>query len=297
MRRWVYFLSQALLHIRRNPFVASITVVTVAVVFLVLGVIALLGYNLNLLSERLGSGMHLSVYLMDGIRPEQEDAIFETLRASPFVEQIRKMDSKEAVLAFRKTLRDQASLIDNLGDDLLPASLEVTLAQQDETPAQIQSLAKTLATLPGVEDLQYGQGWIEQYFGFVGLARMIGGIVGVLILFSTLMIVSNTIGLSIYGRQEEIVILKLVGATDSFVKCPFYVEGILLGALGSLLGALLTWILFLWFSNSSLSLSSITHQRLQLSFLPQLGMVVMFTGGALLGLLGTILSLGRHLKT
>jgi cell division transport system permease protein len=296
VNRALNLLRQALLHIWRTPFVSTVTVVTVAVVFLLLGMFALLGYNLALMADRLGSGLEMSVFLKDDATDEQRAAIAETLRASPLVAEVREVSRAEALERFRRSLGAQSAVLQGLGEDLLPASFEVRLTQDGRDPEALAPLASGLANQPGVEELQYGQAWLDQFASFLRLARMVAGVVAALIVFSTLVIVSNTIRLSVYARQEEILILKLMGATDRFVKAPFYLEGVLLGTLGSTLGTAGIWLLFLLVQPGVLVPAGFAGSGAAVQFLPAVGVWAMLGGGTLLGLLGTFMSLWRNLR-
>ena len=275
---------------------SGVTVGTVAIVFLVLGVFALLGYNLDRLAERLQAGLHLAVYLEDDADEQQRDEIRHTLEQAPQVASVRYISQEQALKRFRERLGPQTTLLDGLEDNPLPASLEATFSARGRSTQAVSELAQAIVGLAGVEQVQYGQAWLDRFFDFLYLARMAGLAIGSLIVFATLLIVSNTIRLSVYARREEIHILKLVGATDRFVKAPFYIEGVLLGTVGAALGVVGIWLLH------SLTAPLVRVPLgpgagdLDLAFIPSPAVIAMVVGGATLGLLGTLTSLWRHLR-
>lgn len=295
MARLYYFFARAWRHMRRSPVVTGVTVGTVAIVFLVLGAFALVGHNLERLGDRLQTGWRFTAYLTEDASSEQVEAVRRLLSESSQVAEVAFVSRKEALERFRARLGSRAGMLDGLEANPLPASLEATFSPSGRTSSAASDLAQAVVALPGVDQVQYGQAWLERFFSFTNLARMAGLVIGSLIIFATLLIVSNTIRLSVYARREEIHILKLVGATDRFVQAPFYIEGIVLGALGAGMGLLGTWLLYS-LAEPSVQIPLGPSDEMKLAFLPGVALVLIAAAGAVLGLLGTLASLGRHLK-
>ena len=172
----------------------------------------------------------------------------------------------------------------------------MTFAPAGQNPRIIGALAQQVVNLPGVEEVQYGQAWLDRFFRFVQTVRLLGLVVGVLIFLAALLIVSNTIRLSVFARREEIIILKLVGATDGFIKMPFYLEGVLLGLLGAVLGIALTWSAFALLVPEILVPGWLEETRFTVAFIPFEMVIWMVGAEAFLGVLGTMSSLWIHLK-
>jgi cell division transport system permease protein len=291
-----YFLRRALSDIGRRPIVAGVTVGTVAVVFLIMGVFALVGHNLELLTHRVGSGLKLSVFLQDDCSAKQREAVQKLLKASAAVERVHFVDREEAASRFRQRFGRQADVLDELDENPLPESFEVTFTPAGQHPKTIGALSQKVVNSPGVEEVLYGQAWLDRFFRFVQTIRLLGLVVGALIFLAALLIVANTIRLSVYARQDDIHILKLVGATDGFIKAPFYIEGVLLGLLGASLGIALTWIAFALLVPEILIPGWLEETRFTVAFLPFEMIAWMVGAGAFLGVLGTMSSLWRHLK-
>ncbi len=295
MARIAYFLKRALLHLARSLAVTGVTIGTVAVVFLLLGVFALVGYNMSLLVDRMGEGLRLNVFLADDCSAGEREAISKRLEESNKVSSVTYLSRAEALEIFKKRLGARAAVLDGVQNPS-PASLQATFVPAARNPADIGELAQKVVNMPAVEDVQYGQAWLERFFRFVGTSRMLGLVIGILVVLAAGVIISNTIRLSVYARREEIQILKLVGATDGFIKIPFYIEGILLGLLGAALGTLIAWAAFILLVPGVIMSAGLATTRMGVSFLPfsVVGAIVL-TGG-LLGTLGTMSSLWRHLK-
>ena len=191
-------------------------------------------------------------------------------------------------------MREYAGILEGLKDNPLPASLEVKLRPQFGRAGNIEDLSGRLERLPGVDEVHYGRRWVAKLKIFVEVIKLVGITVGGLLLFATIFVISNTIKLTFYSRQEELEIMRLVGATDFFIKTPFLIEGLLHGLGGALLaaGGLSLLMLFL-FSHLDLPL--------RLAILPgSLTPVQIVTGflglGLILGALGSTVSLRRFLR-
>ncbi len=296
MARLLYFLGQALRHMRRSPIVAAITVATQAVVFLLLGAAWVVAHNLGRTAERLEAGLELSVFLRDGADAAQVAEVRARLVGSGHVAEVREVSPEEALARFRARLGGDAALLEALGDNPLPASLEVALTPEGRTPEGVRALAASVRGLAAVEEVQFGEAWLDRLFEALGVMRLIGWALGGLLVFATLLIVSNTIRLSVYARQEEIHILELVGATELFVKAPFYLEGALLGLLGAGLGLGLVAGLFHWLAAGVRLPLGPGAGSLPVELPPLEALAVFVAGGALVGVLGTFTSLWRHLR-
>ena len=145
---------------------------------------------------------------------------------------------------FREGSAGQASLLEGLDENPLPASLEITLTPESRSSEGLAMLVADLDGVRGIDELGYGTEWVEGYARAVALIRGIGIGIGVVLALATQLIVSNTIRLAVYARRDEIEILRLVGAGRSFVSIPFMVEGFVQGSLGGLIAVALLYGLF-----------------------------------------------------
>ena len=184
--------------------------------------------------------------------------------------------------------------MEGLRENPLPASFELTLKPQFGRSGNIEDLAARLERLPGVAQVQYGRKWVAKLRVFVDVIKLVGVSVGGFLLMATIFVISNTIKLTFYSRQDELEIMRLVGATDFFIKAPFLIEGLLHGLGGALLavGGLTALMFFL-----------LTHLDvpLRIAMLPgsqtPVSLVAGFLGlGLLLGFLGSTVSVRRFLR-
>lgn len=289
-----YFLRKALGNIWINPFLSLVTLSTIAISMLILGLFSLIYLNVQQSLQQMGGELQITAYLQETISPEQAKVLRSKVADWPEVEKITYLSKEQALARFRSQLREYAGILEGLKENPLPASLELTLMPQYGRSGNIKELSTRLGRLPGVAEVQYGRKWMAKLRVFVEVMKLVGITVGGLLLIATIFVISNTIKLTFYSRREELEIMRLVGATDFFIKAPFLIEGLLHGLGGALLaaGGLSLLILFL-FSHLDLPL----RLAVMAGSLPTGQLVAGFLGlGLLLGVLGSMVSLRRFLR-
>ena len=290
----VYFLRKALGNIWTNPFLSLVTLSTIAISMLILGLFSLIYLNVQQSLHQMGGELQITAYLQETVSPEQAEVLRTKVADWPEVEGITYISKEQALARFRSQLREYAGILKGLKENPLPASLELTLMPQYGRSGNIKELSTRLGRLPGVAEVQYGRKWMAKLRVFVEVMKLVGITVGGLLLIATIFVISNTIKLTFYSRREELEIMRLVGATDFFIKAPFLIEGLLHGLGGALLaaGSLSLLILFL-FSHLDLPL----RLAVMAGSLPAGQLVAGFLGlGLLLGVLGSMVSLRRFLR-
>ena len=290
----VYFLRKALENIWTNRFLSLVTLSTIAISMLILGLFSLIYLNVQQSLHQMGGELQITAYLQETISSEQAEVLRSKVADWPEVEGITYISKEQALARFRSQLREYAGILEGLKENPLPASLELTLMPQYGRSGNIKELSTRLGRLPGVAEVQYGRKWMAKLRVFIEVMKLVGITVGGLLLIATIFVISNTIKLTFYSRREELEIMRLVGATDFFIKAPFLIEGLLHGLGGALLaaGGLSLLILFL-FSHLDLPL----RLAVMAGSLPTGQLVAGFLGlGLLLGVLGSMVSLRRFLR-
>ena len=290
----VYFLRKALGNIWINPFLSLVTLSTISISMLILGLFSLIYLNVQQSLHQMGGELQITAYLQETISSEQAEVLRSKVADWPEVEGITYISKEQALARFRSQLREYAGILEGLKENPLPASLELTLMPQYGRSGNIKELSTRLGRLPGVAEVQYGRKWMAKLRVFVEVMKLVGITVGGLLLIATIFVISNTIKLTFYSRREELEIMRLVGATDFFIKAPFLIEGLLHGLGGALLaaGGLSLLILFL-FSHLDLPL----RLAVMAGSLPTGQLLAGFLGlGLLLGVLGSMVSLRRFLR-
>lgn len=252
---------------------------------MIFGVFLIIFLNLNLLVDRLGEKVQITVYLKEG---GDEKAVVETIRKEKGVAEIIYISKEEALLELKRMLGEESGLLDDLMGNPLPPSLEIRFKKGFRSPESIAPLVSLLRGMPSVDEVQYGEEWVRNLTTILKGLKLTGLILGSFLAFGVIYIISNTIKIAIYARQDEIEIMRLIGATRGFINGPFLVEGTLQGICGGALGVILLYgfyRLLMYEIEFWLPLSGF-----HLSFLSQLLSIQIILSGALLGFLGGLSS-------
>ncbi|MGB7296599.1 MAG: permease-like cell division protein FtsX [Candidatus Aminicenantales bacterium] len=231
----------------------------------------------------------------DATAVEQSD-IEQRIRSSPYVVRMNRVSSEQAWERFQKSFPELREILKSLGANPFPPSFEATLQKKAFMSNEILGFIEDIKNTKGVEDVQFNRDWVQKMQSLSRLARAIGFFLGGILILASFFIISNVIRLNVFARQGEIEILRFVGATNTFIRLPFLLEGITLGILGSTLSLGLLFLLVKFFpfylGHSLGALQEIINFR-YLSLSQALGMIV---GGVLMGGLGSLSSLSRFLK-
>ena len=176
----------------------------------------------------------------------------------------------------------------------MPDAFEIRMIPALQTESQVEALAARIDSIPAVAEVEYGQLWFRRFAGFINLFRLTGYALGALFFMAAVFIVANTIRIVLYSRRDEIDIMRLVGASDGFIKTPFYFEGVFLGALGGVIGIAALYVVYVLIaSNVEQGLSAgLFHFR----FIPLTVVAAIIAGSMVVGWLGCYLSLKQFMK-
>jgi cell division transport system permease protein len=232
--------SNAIRGIRTASTTASMAVVTIAIVLVLVGSASLLVGNMSGLLDEFGAELQVTAYLDPSVDEAAQRVLAQHVAAAPGVDHVEVVTRDEALARFER-IAGGPELLEGLDDNPLPASLEIHLLPEARNSESLDILVASLDGLPGIEDLSQGQEWIEGYARAVWLVRMATLGIGIVLGAAALLIVANTIRLAVYARRDELEILALVGASRTFVRVPFLLEGTLQGLLGGLIALLLVW--------------------------------------------------------
>ena len=148
-------------------------------------------------------------------------------------------------------MKRQSSLFENLKENPLPDAFEIRMIAATQSWDRLEKIALQIENLPHVDEVEYGRRWIGRFTHVINLFTLAGYALGALFFMAAVFFVANTIRLVLYSRRHEIEIMRLVGAEDQFIKAPFYIEGIIQGALGGTIGLVALFVAFLFISASS----------------------------------------------
>ncbi len=288
-----YFVRQAMRNMVENRLVHLIGLGTMVIAFLMFDAFILIFVNLNSWTQEQGRSLTMSIYF----EGEPERAVIENIKKEllQYPVSITDFISKDdALKSLRKQLGEKAGLLDGLGENPLPASLEIVLSRDVSGDSLPYELKTRLERINGVGEVQYSQEWVERFQAIMGAVKIIGLVFGGLLFLAALFIITNTVKLTIYSRKDEIEILKLVGATNRFVKIPFLIEGSIQGFLG---GSVALIVLFLVYVVIITKVDlSIGFASLDIIFLSPQFILLLLLMSSIIGFIGSTVSLGRFFR-
>lgn len=291
---FAYFVRRALLNIRQNPVISSVTIITIALALMIVGVFLLVSVNLEGVSVRWSEKIQIIVYFQDEPSPQTRADLRARITSLPETHRVEEVTRAEAMRRFRERLKGQETLLDGVSADILPSSIEITLKKPYRTPEGVARYVERLRQIPGMGEIQYGEEWVRRFASFIAIVRAIGLLVALFLFITVVFIVSNTIRLTIFARRDELEILSLVGATRMFIRLPFLIEGVIQGAAG---GAVAILVLSAFYLARFGGENSFLPQSLvgNMLFLSPLHLALLWAGGIMLGFIGSLTSLRRFM--
>lgn len=287
-----FSVREAFKNIRLNLLMSITAVTTTFICLLVLGAAMLVSFHVEGIIGSVRQDVSVEAFFPQDVSQEQMDQVRSKVEGYPEVSSVNFVSQEEALQNFKQTFKEKPELYSNLGSNVLPASLQIQLAEAQEADAVAQKLeGEGFAA----QDLSYPQQTIERLNEVTDY--MIWGLRAATALFlvSSVLLISNTIRISIFARRKEIEVMKLVGASDGFVRTPFVFEGLLQGLIGAGLAAtVVVWLnsLFVEWSQGSLPFVPISEGAVN----TPLVLLVLVVVGAAIGILGSFLSVTRFLK-
>src|SRR5215204_2821332 len=284
-----FFLREALKNIRLNLLMSITAITTTFICIVVLGLGLLVSSHVEGIIGSVREDVSVEAYFPPDASQQETDAIIDKVEGWPEVSSVNYVSEEEALATFKDTFADRPELYQHLDPGVLPASLQIQL----EDPTEAEQVAQKLEHEQGfaADNLSYPQQTIERLNSVT--SYMIWGLYGATLLFliSSVLLISNAIRLSIFARRKEIEVMKLVGASDGFVRTPFVFEGMVQGLTGAGLAALtVIWINFLF----------IDWARDQLPFVPisadAVNTILLLAVGVAIGVVGSFLSVTRFLR-
>ncbi|MDE2059995.1 MAG: permease-like cell division protein FtsX [candidate division NC10 bacterium] len=291
-----HLLTYALINLVRAGWGGLASIASIAVSFVIIGIFLLLIQHFNALVTEWQEQFQVSVFLDNQITPLQLEMLRRRIENEAAIKTFTFTSKEEALANFRRELKGQESLLEGLGDNPLPASFQLKIREGYQSSEALKALSAFLSRLEGVEDIQYGQEWVERISQAARLIRLLGAIIGSVLTLGSAMIVSNTIRLAVYARAQEIEIMRLVGATKAYIRAPFLVEGMLQGGLGAGLALGVLFAAYRFVAPTFNLASPLFPTVAGRGFLESSMMAGLVGGGAVIGALGSSLAVSRFLK-
>ncbi len=232
-----YFVDETVSNLRRNVLLTLAAVSTVSISLLLLGVVMVGGEVLTKMVSSWEGKVELNVFLRDEATPEEIAAIKTQTSGMPEVDEVFFESKEQAFEEYKRMFKDSPAITENVDPNALPASYRIKL----KDPNSAEAVASRLQGQPGVDEVQFGGEAMKRLLKFTGVVRTILVIAIVLTLGAAILLIANTIRLGIYARRKEIGIMKLVGATNWFIRVSFIFEGTVQAALGALVASALIY--------------------------------------------------------
>ncbi len=236
-----YALREATSAFKRSPLLTGLSALMVALALLVVGLFALAAFNLHLALASVEERVEVVAYLREGTRAVDTEAAVQTLRSLDGVESVTFISKADALQRALTELPEIAEVSSDLEVNPFPASLEVRFLPGSRTQQRVESVTEAARGLPAVEDVRYGQEWLDRLFSLRRIAAVTALVLGIAFALVAALIIGTAIRIAVFARKDEIYIMQLVGARNGFIRRPFLLEGAITGLAGSALAALLTW--------------------------------------------------------
>lgn len=276
-------IREAFTAFRRSWLLSVLGITTIAFSLFAFGLFGLVALNIRNALRGVEERVEIRAFLAEGALPEAVGAALGDIGAFPEVQSVEYVTKEQALERARQELGEFQDVFES---DFLPASIDVRLKPGSRDPETVRLVAERIESYRFVDDIRYGEEWVEKLHRIRNIATVTGTILGLAFAGVAIIIIGATIRMAVLARSREIAIMRLVGATDGFIRRPFLIDGFVKGILGGALALLMTWLA------SGLISRAFVETAFFDTELALLGLV----GGALIGILGSSLSVGRHLK-
>jgi len=278
----------------RAPLASLMTAAVLGIALALPTGLYLLTGNLQRLSTQWDGSANISLFLRQNVSADAAQQLAERLQGWPDVDRVQLITPEQALAEFRE-LSGFGDVLDGLQDNPLPAVIGLKPLESDDEAETAARLLDKLRTLPEVDMAQLDLQWVKRFHAIVDIVRRSIWVVATLLGLAVLLIVGNTIRLEIQNRHTEIEVVKLIGATDGFIRRPFLYSGFWYGLSGALLAALLVELAFLQLHGPVRQLAGLYQSGFSLQTLSFTDTLILLAAGAVLGLLGAAVAVGRHL--
>ncbi len=289
-----HFLKKALSDIRLNRFLNLVTIFTISLSILVVSVFMLFFENAGRVIEAWNQGGRAMIYLKDNFTKDMLPEIKEKIGNAGNIREIVFISKEEALDQLKKEISQGSTFLKTLQGNPLPDAFEIKMKSYKRIE-EVEAFAQKIKEIEIVEDVEYGQGWLDKFLKIFNLFKITGYAMCSLFFLVALFITSNTVRLAFYSRKIEVEVMRLVGATENFIKAPFYVEGLLQGFLGGVLGLAILLIAYLMIS-SGITQSLSPYMYFDIRFLSIKTIILIILISTFLGWFGCYLSLKQILK-
>ncbi len=290
-----YFTTDASKSLSRNKTLTFASIATVTTTLLIFGLFLMVALNVRMFMDQIGSTLEIRVALEDNITIEQKNRLISTIKNSEGFKDIEEISKVDGQNNFIESHGEDAEEARKLFEDFLEVNpFPVVLVVKAEDSSYIDGIGENIKDFEGIYDITTAKDVIEKITKITSVMKVSAIVIFVLLFIVSIFLIMNTIKLTVYSRQKEINIMKFVGATDWFIRCPFIIEGIIIGLVGSVISLVILYgfyifiydmlrnILFVSFATPNVILKHMAWQFV--------------LGGIFIGSFGSVLSIRRFLK-
>lgn len=280
-------IREAFLAFRRAPLLSALSVTTIAFSLFVVGLFGLVAVNLQSTLEDVAERVEIVAYVLPGTPLETVTLAEQDIESFPEVLSAGYVSEDSALARARAELAEFQDVLRELERNPLPASIEVRLQPGFRDTEHVTQVAERLRGFGFVDDVRYGRDWVQKLDRLRGIAAIVGLAVGSAFAVVAIIIIGTTIRMAVLQRGREIAIMRLVGATDGFIRRPFLLQGAIKGMLGGAIAIGLSYGAYL---------AGTQWLDFQAAFFSREQAAAIIGFGTVIGLMGSALSVGRHLR-
>ncbi len=268
---------------RRAPLLTALAVVTIGFSLYAFGLFGLVALNIRQAIRAVEERVEVRAFLQDSTSIDAVDSVMATIGKYPEVARVEYVSQENALDRARSEMGEFSDVFDQA---VLPASIEVHMRAGLRSPETVAAVAKRIGSFPIVDDVRYGEEWVGKLYRLRTIASFVGIALGLAFAAVAVIIIGATIRMTVLARAKEIAVMRIVGATDAFVRRPFLIDGLIKGILGGMFALLLTWGTH----------RAVNQYFFQTVFFDNRLMLLGLLAGAFLGVAGSMVSVGRQLR-
>ncbi|MEI6125043.1 MAG: permease-like cell division protein FtsX [Pseudomonadota bacterium] len=291
LNKLLYCFKTAFQNLAKSAMLNAIAASTIAITFIIFVSFLIIILNLAAFKKNWADQIQVVLYFKDTAPADSIATTKASIEALGEVKSVTFISRDDALNMLRESLKGQDGILEGLTGNPLAPSLEIKLKDDFQSVERVEALVKKIAPSEYIDDIEYGQRWLERFTALFDLLKITGFSLGGLLFIFTLFIVSNTIKLTMYTRRDEIEIMKLVGATNRFIKLPFCLEGIIQGLLGAACAVAFLFIMAKIFTAKFISFIHLYIGTENFIFLDVTLTLYILLLGAALGLTGSLFAL------
>jgi cell division transport system permease protein len=294
--------GRALRNMKGNLFPNLTTIAIIGISMLIFSSFSLIAFNLTSFLKIWEDKIEVIAYLKKGIPLSDVEKLLKNTRQLEGIETVKYVSPFDAMAFMESKLGGQKNLLDGIQPGVLPSSFEIRLKKDFRNSISIKEVVSQLNQFPQIEEVQYGQEWVENVSAIVHIFRLTQWVLGGLLLVGIIFITSNTLQLTISSRKEEIELMHILGASPAFIRVPFYIEGLIQGLLGTGLAMLFLFYLYYKVLLYKVFFLYVTPSMkewlagIPILFLPPDKIALIVSGGMVLGFFGSFVASMRFLK-